>query len=31
MRQEELTLLVSGIDLKESKLRRGWFQGLRAA
>ena len=31
MRQEELTLLVSGIDLKGSKPRRGWLQGLRAA
>ena len=31
MRQEELTLLVSGIELKGSKTRRGWFQGLRAA
>jgi len=31
MRQEELTLLVSGIDLKESKLRRGWLGATRAA
>src|SRR5258706_10468420 len=31
MRQEELTLLVSGIDLKGSKQRRGWLQGARAA
>ena len=31
MRQEELTLLVSGIDLKGSKPRRGWLHGPRAA
>ena len=31
MRQEELTLLVSGIDLKESKRRRGWLDVTRAA
>ena len=31
MRQEELTLLVSGIDLKGSKQRRGWLHGPRAA
>lgn len=31
MRQEELTLLVSGIDLKGSKPRRGWLHGQRAA
>jgi len=31
MRQEELTLLVSGIDLKQSKPRRGWLGASRAA
>ena len=31
MRQEELTLLVSGIDLKQSQRRRGWLEAARAA
>ena len=30
MKQEELTLLVSGIELKGSKLRRGWLTDPRA-
>jgi len=31
IRQEELTLLVSGIDLKQSKRRRGWLGQTHAA
>jgi transposase len=31
MRQEELTLLLSGLDLKQAKPRRGWYRRESAA